>query len=72
VKKNLFETNKIINKKILTLLENNMTVVFCIGETLKDFEKNQTIATLKKQINECLKNINKNDIKNLIISYEPI
>ena len=64
------ETNLIINKKILSALNQKLKVIFCIGETLSEKRKNKTNIVFKKQISEGLKNIKKLD--NIIFAYEPV
>ncbi|PZV98759.1 triose-phosphate isomerase [Metamycoplasma auris] len=64
------ETNELINKKISHLEKTRITPILCIGESLEEFENNQTFTVLENQIKSALKNIE--DHKNLIISYEPV
>tara|TARA_B100000900_G_scaffold62528_1_gene48008 strand:- start:1423 stop:2163 length:741 start_codon:yes stop_codon:yes gene_type:complete len=64
------EDNKLINQKIKSCLKSGLKVIFCIGETLKEKNKNQTKIVLNRQINNCLKGI-KNYSK-IIIAYEPV
>ncbi len=56
------ETNEIINKKIKSCLKNNLIPILCIGD---NFLKNE----LLKQIDECLKGINRGDV---IVAFEPL
>lgn len=56
------ETNEIINKKIKSCLKNNLIPILCIGD---NFLKNE----LLKQIDECLKGINRSDV---IVAFEPL
>lgn len=65
---NFIETNIVVNHKIKEALKNNLKVILCIGETLEEKESNKTIEVLEKQLNECLKDID----KDVIIAYEPI
>lgn len=69
-KQSFNETNEIINRKVKESLSNNLKVVLCVGETLEQHNNNETKQELKKQIQECLKNITIDD--NVIIAYEPI
>ena len=62
------ETFKLINKKIKSLIDNNLTSIVCIGETSE--EKIIKDIILENQIDECLNGIVDN--KNVIIAYEPI
>jgi len=66
------ETDESINKKILTCLKNNFKSVFCIGETLLEYEQNKTKEVLLSQISKGLKNVLAKDMKNVIIAYEPV
>ena len=64
------ETDLLINKKIKTLINNNVKIIFCIGETLSQRKKKQTYRILISQIKKGLKGIKKtNDI---LVAYEPI
>jgi triosephosphate isomerase len=72
VRSHLHETDTIINKKNQVLLEQNMTPILCIGETLNEFESGQTINVLQKQLELALQNINPSKITQLIIAYEPV
>jgi len=55
--------------KINNALENNLNVIYCVGETLRDKENGSTFEILEKQISEVLNNV---EIKNIMIAYEPI
>ena len=64
------DTNKMILKKIESALKNNLKVIFCIGETLKDKLNGKTFSILKKQLRSSIKR--KFNTKNIIIAYEPV
>lgn len=64
------ETNSIIQKKIETAIEKNIIPVLCIGETLQ--ERGDTQKVLEKQLTECLGMLSIDQLKNLIIAYEPV
>ena len=66
------EDDFIINKKIKKVLENNMKVIFCIGETLEEREMFKTDKILKQQIVRGLRGIDKKHFKNILIAYEPV
>jgi triosephosphate isomerase len=63
------ETDDFLNKKIIKLQEQNITPVFCIGESLQERESGQTEKVLEKQLRQGLSNV-KNE--NLILAYEPV
>ena len=64
------ETNDIIKEKVRIALKNNLKIIFCIGENMKQKRKKQTMKILKSQISKVVKN--KFSFKNIIIAYEPI
>jgi triosephosphate isomerase (TIM) len=64
------EEDSLINKKIKVALKNNLKIIFCIGETLKQRKNKQTHLTLSNQIKKGLKGVK--NYKNIIIAYEPI
>ena len=66
------ETNEKCHDKIKALFENNMVPVYCVGETLAEFEAGQTKEVVGKQVREGLKDFTSEDVKNLVIAYEPV
>tara|TARA_Y100001968_G_scaffold253440_1_gene239106 strand:+ start:124 stop:870 length:747 start_codon:yes stop_codon:yes gene_type:complete len=66
------EEEKLIRRKLENVLMNGLSPVLCIGETLSERESGNTVKVLRNQISSALKNLNKSDIKNLIIAYEPV
>ena len=64
------ETNSLIRNKIKSALNQNLTVILCIGESLKEKKRGKTYYILSQQIKNCISaqfNLNK-----IIIAYEPI
>ena len=66
------ETNEKCNAKIKVLIANNMVPVYCVGETLEQFEANQTKAVVGEQVRVGLKDLTAEDVKNLVVAYEPV
>ncbi len=67
----LGENNKIVNEKILNSLKYKLSPIVCIGETIRDRD-GFYLSFIKDQIRECLAGVSKNQIKNIIITYEPV
>ncbi len=55
------ETDSIINKKIHSALNENLKIIFCIGEKLADKRKKNTLRVLRNQLNQGLKGVKKFD-----------
>lgn len=62
------ETDYDINKKIIKSLDNNLNVILCIGENIKE----DGFDFLINQLDICLKNVLKKYQDNIIIAYEPV
>ncbi len=66
------ESDELINKKVKKALAEGLTPIFCIGETLEERQKGLTFCVLEKQIREGLNGINAEDVKKVVIAYEPV
>ena len=66
------ETNNSVNKKILSTVAGNLKPIYCIGETLEQREKNETLDIVRTQIREGLSNFSDSEVDNLVIAYEPV
>ena len=66
------ERDAVINSKINTALASGLKPIFCIGETLNEREELQTFNIIERQIKEGLNNLNTDDIRRLVIAYEPV
>ncbi len=66
------ETNEKCNKKICALIKNDMVPVYCVGETLAEFEANNTKKVVEEQIRLGLTNLTSDDVKNIVVAYEPV
>jgi triosephosphate isomerase len=66
------ETDELINKKIKKTLAEGLTPIFCIGETLEERQKGLTFCVLEKQVREGLYGLNADDVKKVVIAYEPV
>jgi len=66
------ETDETVNKRLKNAIKNDLNVILCIGETLKEREDDKTFDVVKRQITEGLKDINKEQMKNVSIAYEPV
>ena len=66
------ESNEMINKKIKKALYAGLKPIFCVGELLEDRENGTTNDVVKKQILKGLAEISADDMKNIIVAYEPV
>ena len=66
------ETNFKCHEKIKALLDNKMVPVYCVGETLAQFDAGQTKEVVSAQIKEGLEGFSSEEVKELVVAYEPV
>ena len=66
------ETNFKCHEKIKALFANKMVPVYCVGETLEQFEAGKTKEVVSSQVKEGLEGFSKEEVKDLVIAYEPV
>jgi triosephosphate isomerase len=66
------ETDDMINKKIKKALSAELKPIFCIGELLEERERGITNDVIKRQVLNGLDGISVEQMKNVIIAYEPV
>ena len=66
------EDSAILAEKVNTALENEMTVIFCIGEELNDRKQGNHFNLIKSQLTEGLFHLSNNSWENIILAYEPV
>ena len=65
-------TSEDTNKKINLLLDDNIIPILCVGETKEQRIHKNYKAVIKEEILTALKDLTEEEIKKLIIAYEPI
>ena len=66
------ETNEIIEKKVSAALNQNISVILCVGEHIEDREVGKHENVVISQIEYALKNVDEKDMENIVIAYEPV
>jgi triosephosphate isomerase len=66
------ETDESVNKKIKSSLNNGLIPVVCVGESEKERELKETFSVLDKQVKNGLEGFSPDDLKTLVIAYEPV
>jgi len=66
------ETDAIVNRKVIAAIGAALTPIVCIGETLEERERNETLAVLDRQIKDGLDGLAGEQIAELVIAYEPV
>ena len=66
------ETDKTVNLRTLAALEAGLKAIVCVGETLEERELGYTETLLKYQTKMALTNVKAEQLKNVIVAYEPV
>jgi len=66
------ETDAGVNRKIKAALSLGLTPVVCVGESLKEREAGRAEEVVESQVKKCLEGLDLQQIKKLIIAYEPV
>jgi triosephosphate isomerase len=66
------ETDESVCKKIKAAASANLIPVLCIGESEKERNEKNTFSVLDKQVKNGLKDLGSEDLKALVLAYEPI
>lgn len=68
----LHETDHIVNNKIKKILESDLKPIICVGESIVEREDDIYEGIIEKQLTESLRDISEEDIKKVVIAYEPV
>ncbi len=66
------ETDETVNKKIKAAFQYGLKPIVCVGETLEQRESGKTLEVIKSQTRLALEGLDKEQVENIIIAYEPI
>jgi triosephosphate isomerase (TIM) len=66
------ETDAIVNRKVQSAIAQGLTPIMCIGETLDERERGETLAVLDRQIKGGLDGVTADQVAALVIAYEPV
>ena len=66
------ETDVTVNRKLMAVIAADLTPIVCIGETLDQRERNETMDVLDRQIKVGLDSLNGDQVGALVVAYEPV
>jgi triosephosphate isomerase len=66
------ETNSLLKKKVDACLTNKLKFIFCCGEPLNIRKTGREADFIKQQLEESLFHLTKDQMKSVVIAYEPI
>ena len=66
------ESDAIVNRKAMAALGAGLTPIVCIGETLEEREREDTLAVLDRQIKDGLDRMSAEQVAEIVVAYEPV
>jgi len=66
------ESDEKIASKVHKMLNENLTPILCIGESIDERNAGKTQSTLSRQLSAVCKNLNQSELDRLVIAYEPV
>ena len=66
------ETDESVNARVKAAIDGGLKPIICVGETLEERESGKTAEVVIRQINGAFKNIEKYDLKKIVVAYEPV
>lgn len=66
------ETNETVNKKAKIAFSIGLIPIVCVGETLQQREKGETLTVIEEQVKTGLSGLTKEESKGLVVAYEPV
>ena len=66
------ETSSLVAEKVKDALDNDLTPLLCVGESLEQREAGETETVVAEQINAVIELVGIGAFRNIIIAYEPV
>jgi len=66
------ESDAIVNRKTIAAIAAELTPIVCVGETLEERERDETLAVLDRQITDGLDRLTAAQLSELVVAYEPV
>src|SRR6186997_3088605 len=66
------DTDVTVNRKTTAAIAASLTPIVCIGETLEQRERNETMDVLDRQIKSGLDAVTSEQLARLVLAYEPV
>jgi len=66
------ETDGSVNRKTMAAFAGELTPIVCMGETLEQRDRDETMTVLDRQIKDGLDGLTAEHVASLVIAYEPV
>jgi triosephosphate isomerase len=66
------ETDETANRRLRAAISADLTPIFCVGETLQEYEAKRTAEVVQRQLRQGLGGLDKAVAPRLVVAYEPV
>jgi triosephosphate isomerase len=66
------ENNSLLAQKVNVALSNDLSPIFCIGESMEERNSNRHLEAVKTQLREGLFHLSPSEFAKVVIAYEPV
>jgi triosephosphate isomerase (TIM) len=66
------ETDANVNRKVIAALAAGLTPIMCVGETLEQRERGETLNVLDRQLGAGLQGVPADQVASSVVAYEPV
>lgn len=66
------ETDELVNLKVKALINNNLSAIVCVGESLNIRDNGRQLEFVTAQVRAALAGLDAEDLDKIVIAYEPI
>ena len=67
-----FETDMLVNQKLLKALSQDLIPIVCVGETLDQRDAGETMNVVQSQLLGSLDGVPADELRRIVIAYEPV
>jgi triosephosphate isomerase len=66
------ESDDMIARKTRAAVDNGLTPIVCVGETLPERESNRTLEVVERQLERALRGLTPDETSRAVVAYEPV
>ena len=66
------ETDRTVGRKVIASLREGLKPIVCVGETLEERDRGDTLERVRSQLKGALKDVVGGAVRNITVAYEPV
>ena len=66
------ESDDTVARKTRAAVDNGLTPILCVGETLPERESNRTLEVVERQLERALRSLTPDEASRTVVAYEPV